>query len=478
VTFRSSAVLLVSLSALWFGQTSCTKDNPAFCCSTIESCGTVGQNALAACDSAGNRPFCDDTGQFGPAHTCIPDPSAPACEGTDDCTTPERPVCDSGDTGTCIGCDDAGDCTRFAGRTMCHPTSGACVECTGPADCTAATEPVCGVDGTCRGCASDGECTSGVCDEGGGMCVAEDDIIYIATTGSGAVCTRTTPCATFTVGTALISPTRRFMVVAAGDYQEDVILDAKNVTIIGPGAALEPNTIGPPALLVLNASNVRLEGLRLYNGAGGTSGDGIRCSAPVSGNPAITLAGVTIDTNTGFGVDATDCAVTITASTISGNTGGGLSISNGSFDITNTFITGNGANTSVGGVRLMDNTTASVFAFNTVADNVAAGGVAKSLICSAVSPQRIENNIFTSTDSLQVTETNCDLEYNLSNVSLGGSTNVQATPMFIGGGNFHLMATSEGIDDADPNAAIAVDFDGNARPQGARRDIGADEVMP
>lgn len=483
MTSRWSAVLPPLLSALWFGVVlslaSCTKENPAFCCSTIESCATAGVSSLASCDSGGNRPFCDDTGQFGPAHTCVPDPSAPACEGTDDCTTPERPVCDTGDTGTCIGCDDAADCTRFPGRTLCHPTSGACVECTSPADCTAATAPVCGVDGACRGCAADDECTSGVCDEGGGTCIAEDDIIYVDRTGSGTSCTRTMPCPLFASAVPLLGGTRRFIVVAPGDYTENVALDSKTATIIGPGAELHPMDFGVPALLVLNASAVRVEGMRLYQAAGGSMGDGVRCAAPVSGNPTLTLVGVRIDSNTGFGVDATDCAVTIVRSTISGNTGGGLDISSGSFDITNTFITGNGANTTVGGIRVMDNATTSVFAFNTVADNVAGTGVAKSLICSALGMQRIENNIFSSGDPDQVSQNNCDLEYNLSNEgNLGGSTNVTATPMFVGGGNFHLLPASEGIDDADPNATLGIDFDGNTRPQGARRDIGADEVTP
>lgn len=479
VTSRWSAVLLsLFLSALWFGTLGCTKDNPAFCCSTLESCATAGVNALDSCDSGGNRPFCDDVGQFGPAHTCIPDPTAPACETTDDCTTPERPVCDTGDTGTCIGCNDTSDCTRFSGRNMCHPTSGACVECTSPAHCTSPTEPVCGADGLCRGCNADAECASAVCDELVGACVAEDDIIYLDRDGNGTLCTRTMPCAAFTVAIPLISATRRFMVVAPDDYQEDVVLDSKNVTIVGPGASLHPMTVGPAALLVLNASTVQIEGLRLYNGAGGTSGDGIRCAAPVSGNPAITLLGVTIDGNTGFGIDAANCAVTIKRSTIAANTGGGISVSDSSFDITNTFVLGNGANTAVGGVRLMNNATSSIFEFNTVADNVAGSGVAKSLICAAVGTQRIANNIFSSGDMTQVSQTNCDLEFNLSNMGLGGSGNITAQPTYVGGTDYHLAPTSEGVDDADPGATLTIDFDGHPRPQGAGRDMGADEVMP
>ena len=477
MTSRWSAVLLL-LSALSFGLVGCTKDNPAFCCSTVESCATAGVSTLATCNGAGSRPVCDDIGDFGPAHTCIPDPTAPACEGTGDCTTPQRPVCDTGDTGTCVGCDGASDCTRFAGRNMCHPTSGACVECTSPAHCTAASAPVCGVDGTCRGCDADAECSSGVCDEGGGACVAEDDIIYVDRGGNGTLCTRTMPCAAFAVATPLLGGTRNFIVVAAGDYMENVVLDSKVATVVGPGASLHPAVFDVPAMLVLNASTVRVEGMRLYSAGGNANGDGIRCAAPVSGNPSIALIGVRIDGNVGFGIDATTCAVTISASSITGNTGGGVSVADGSFDITNTFVTGNGANTPFGGVRLSNNATSSVFAFNTVADNIAGAGLPKSLLCMAVGQQPIANNIFFSGDQTQVQQTNCNLEFNLSNMGLGGATNITGSPTFVGGTDYHLVLASEGVDDADPAATLGVDYDGHTRPQGTRRDIGADEVVP
>jgi hypothetical protein len=480
VTSRWSAVLVLACAALSFSSIACTKDNPAFCCSTIESCATAGTSALVTCNSAGSRPVCDDDGDFGPKHTCIPDPTAPACEGNDDCTMPQRPVCDTDDTGTCVGCDSASDCSgRFGTRNMCNQSTGACVECTSPSHCTAATAPVCGGDGVCRGCEANDECMSGVCDTDTGACAADDDIIFIDRNGQGTLCTRAMPCAAFLVGIPLISATRKWMLVAPGDYEENnVTLDGKTVSIVARGASLHPMSQGLPAMLVLNASTVRVEGLRLYNGAGGTSGDGIRCAAPVSGNPSITLVGVTIDTNTGFAVDAQACAVTIKRSSITGNTGGGISVSDGSFNITNTFVTGNGANTPFGGVRLDNNSTSSVFEFNTVADNIAGSGLPKSLSCTAVGTQRIANNIFFSGDQTQVSSTNCNFEFNISNMGLGGSTNITGPPMFVGGGNYHLVAGSDGVDDADPNAMLDIDFDGDDRPQNGVRDIGADEVVP
>ena len=53
-------------------------------------------------------------------------------------------------------------------------------------------------------------------------------------------------------------------------------------------------------------------------------------------------------------------------------------------------------------------------------------------------------------------------------------------PLFVdpGNGKFHIMGSSRVIDKADPDATLAVYIDGDARPQGERRDIGADEFTP
>ena len=61
----------------------------------------------------------------------------------------------------------------------------------------------------------------------------------------------------------------------------------------------------------------------------------------------------------------------------------------------------------------------------------------------------------------------------------GTASNLNANPDFADAlnGDFHLESTSPCKNTADPAATLAVDVDGDARPQGGRSDMGADEVV-
>jgi hypothetical protein len=83
-----------------------------------------------------------------------------------------------------------------------------------------------------------------------------------------------------------------------------------------------------------------------------------------------------------------------------------------------------------------------------------------------------------------VTGTQCVHNYDMikpqANAPAGANNVLGADPQFVNktAGDFHLAPTSPAIDTADPSATELVDFDGTARPQGAKRDIGAFEYKP
>jgi hypothetical protein len=61
--------------------------------------------------------------------------------------------------------------------------------------------------------------------------------------------------------------------------------------------------------------------------------------------------------------------------------------------------------------------------------------------------------------------------------SVAGTGNIDLDPLFVSAatGNYHISVGSPCIDAADPAATLDVDFDGDMRPIGSGRDIGADE---
>jgi len=64
--------------------------------------------------------------------------------------------------------------------------------------------------------------------------------------------------------------------------------------------------------------------------------------------------------------------------------------------------------------------------------------------------------------------------------AVSGTGNINVDPQFVDAAsrNVHLMTASPAKDVADSAATLAVDIDGDLRPQGTARDMGADEVVP
>jgi hypothetical protein len=403
-----------------------------------------------------------------------------SCTANPDCTAPTA-VCDLGATMTCVQCTIADN------------------------PCAAAT-PAC-VANQCQKCTQHSQCaaTSNVCLPEG-MCAISDQVAYVQAGGTGASpCAKGAPCGTLDDGVRANKPTVK---VAAGTVTDNktTTIDGKAVTILAdPGAKLSRAMQGVILEVRNDNADVRIYDLEI---TGGTGASNAAISIPNGGTPKLSLTRVTVAGNQGIGISASAGTLTVSQSTISGNTGGGISVSAGTltvsqstisgntgggisvsavqFDLANNFIVNNGGPAAAfGGVRFdQTNTGTRRFEFNTVTNNNGVDGAALGVVCTLVSqPVTFSNNIVYANQvggtRTQVGGAMCSWSYSdVGPNTIAGTGNINADPLFANPtqGDFHLMPTSPARDAANPAATINVDFDGDARPQATRSDMGADEI--
>lgn len=463
------------------------KDDPQFCCTSVASC--AGDVAMMVGCHDPERSVCDDSGQFGPARTCVADPMKTPCDGPSDCTNPDRPLCldhacvqcadDAGcadeapvctpTTHLCNACQEDIDCDgRVPGR--CLVATGACVGCLDATDCASSTAPVCDDSGhVCRACRADAECASNLCEEDIGSCVPAAEIIYVATSGvNTGTCTQAAPCQTFALGLAQVTPTRKIIRAAPGTYVGQIVLNNVTVRIVAPGAIARPASNEMSVVQVSRGADVTIEGLAI-TGTGGTNDPvGVDCQPGGGAIPTVRLHGTLITRNAG----------------------GGVSISNCQFSLLNNLITVNGtASQPTPGISI-DRIAAATgplhdIQFNTIASNVA--GTPGGVVCGNLTtiPLMFSNNVIYGNlgNAAQVSPSGCTWTYS----DIGPQTQVQAgtgnidsDPLFVdpSSSNFHLMPASPAKNVADPASVLPKrDIDGDVRPQGGRSDMGCDEVV-
>lgn len=373
-----------------------------------------------------------------------------------------------------VECDDDNPCADG----VCSPDN-ECVDCLIEADCTGDDEGlVCGEDNTCVSCTASAQCESEACVAAGGRCAAEADVAYVIAGGTGTDCSLASPCGTLNTAVA----TDRPFVMLRGEVtivdSELSVIDGKTVTVSGTdgNGALSRNTAGS-VVEVSNAGNVTFAGLEIHTGLGG-AGHGLN----ITGTATVTLDRVLIQGNAGFGVVASVSGghrVTMDRCLVVGNSSGGVNIQGGAFQLTNNLIVNNGSGASLtGGMTIDPGATDAVFEFNTVANNVsstATSGV------NCVNSFAASSNIVTG----NAIGAMCTFEFSLFDVVTPGTGNLAGDPGFLnvnpldplGAQFYRIDPFSPAVDSGNPDGESTIDIDGDTRPIGGRKDMGADEAM-
>ncbi|MEW6606757.1 MAG: right-handed parallel beta-helix repeat-containing protein [bacterium] len=207
------------------------------------------------------------------------------------------------------------------------------------------------------------------------------------------------------------------------------------------------------------------------------SGGGISC---LSSSPMI--INCTIRRNSardGGGILCSDySSPTITNCTISGNlaaVGGGIyCFYYSSPTITNCTINGNVASL-VGGIACFySSPTITNCTISNNSDPFCGG-----IYCYSSSP-RVVNSILWDDNPKEIhLEMGSSIDITYSDIEGGwaGEGNIDADPLFVGSGDYHLTADSPCIDTGTSTGAPPDDIDGDTRPQGAGYDMGSDEYV-
>jgi hypothetical protein len=297
--------------------------------------------------------------------------------------------------------------------------------------------------------------------------------------------------------------TGRAFVKVHGTIDEAVSINNQNVAILADSGAKLTRSAPGVILEVKGTSQVSIFDLELSGGLGAT---GVGISMPTGNTATVTLARVKLLNNAGGAVAASGGAVTVSQSTIANNAGGAIAASGGSltvsqstiavnqgggiaiagvgakFDITNNFIFRNGepSTSAFGGLNLgVVTTVGSRLEFNTIVDNQAAinsGGVICNVATFTAPNNLIARNFLAGSPTTQ-TMGACTYPTSLVQNDLSGLAFIHSEPP--GPFDYHLGQTAAAaIDQATTASAIDTDVDGDHRPFGAQKDIGADEVHP
>jgi hypothetical protein len=321
-----------------------------------------------------------------------------------------------------------------------------------------------------------------------GSCSDGSDVAYVDPGGTdNAACTQAMPCTKVASALATMRP----YVKLSGTTDEAVAVGSgRHVTFLADPGAVLTRSSGTGAIVTVSddATSLTVYDLAISNAPNNASGIGVVIPS-AAGSPSVALVRATVSSNPGGGISASGGTLSVTQSKIINNSGGGLLISSAQFTIVNNFIAGNGGSAptnTVGGVDFsIVSSAGNQFDFNTVTANSGASNVNSGVNCGTVTvalPLRnniIYGNLVSGAGAqLGGGGGECAATYSdIGPIAVAGSGNIDADPAFVnaGQGDYHITASSPCKDSADPAATLDIDIDGDTRPQGPARDIGADE---
>jgi len=477
------------------GLAACTKPNPAVCCLDAADCDEVGipevrgcSQGLACVEHQCTVPSCAEAGCGAAAPVCnVTTDVCELCTDSAECARfGDTPVC--GDAGSCVQCLATSDCSDRAATPVCETGSKTCVECLGPSDCSG-IKNICDSN-TCRAPRSDAECPSGAL-SAEGFCVPEAEVIYLSPTGTNTgSCNRVVPCLTLIFAFSVTTAARNHIVFAPGLYQQAAQetysssnTTAPSLTLHGHGAEIRAAN-GDSVAFQFNIP-VTIRDLKVTSTTSSTqntvaivAGPSVLENVTASGSP--TGAAFLISA----GVVARNLTLATGASGIVLNSGAALTLDGAVFHHLGTGLFAN-AGTSVQLTNILTyETSYRAMTFLSGASGTVSSSTFVTSGAGSDSPRGIScptTILLRSSIVWSPGATESVSGCNMTNVIAGpvlisGAAN--GDPMFVDAAqhNYHLAPGSPARDAVDSGPAF--DIDGDARPQGARFDIGADEAMP
>jgi hypothetical protein len=357
----------------------------------------------------------------------------------------------------------------------------------------------------------------------------ETDVAYVEPlVGTGTTCSLAMPCKK--VAEAL--GTGRHYVKLTGTVDEAIDVNGgRVVTFLADPTTTLTRTNGNGAVITVrdDGTSLAIYDLTIHNGQNNPSSIGCLIP-PGSGAPTLSLTRTLIANNAGGGISTTGGSLAIIQSTISGNAGGGISATGGSLAITQSTISGNAGGgisaaggtltiarstvslnlaggISIGGIGpVFDITNTYVFrngddnsstfgglslsfampgsnrlAFNTIVDNKASNGSA-GIFCSATgfaaSNNIVARNALAGSTTAPGAQTSGMCMHLTSKIQPDVTDLAFVDPDAPAPFIYKLTAASSAIDQATTPVPIDIDNDGDVRPQGAAKDVGADEYKP